>query len=112
MCIHVSTDDEHFMEVSDKEGCLIFEGAIVRIITSFGATVLRNTYFAEVTINHSVIQWILSKLHRGCHRSVMVKPIDCGIVLGEFVLKLRYNVHFRANTLGKCMDPFILPAMG
>ena len=49
---------------------------------------------------------------RGCPRGVMVKAMDCGIVEREFVLQSRYYVHFRANTLGKCMNPFILPAMG
>ena len=42
----------------------------------------------------------------GCPRSVMVKAMDCGIVVRE------YYVHFRANTLGKGMNPLILPAMG
>ena len=37
--------------------------------------------------------------------------VDCGIVVREFVLQLRYYVHFRANTLGKGMNPLILPAM-
>ena len=33
--------------------------------------------------------------------------------LREFVLQSRYYVHFRANTLGKGMNPLILPpAMG
>ena len=41
-----------------------------------------------------------------------VKAMDCGIVVREFVLQLRYYVHFRANTLGKGMNPLILPAMG
>ena len=41
----------------------------------------------------------------------MVKAMDCGIVAREFKLQLRYYVHFRTNTLGKGMDPFILPAM-
>ena len=49
---------------------------------------------------------------RGCPRGVMVKAMDCGIVVREFVLQLRYYVHFRANTLGKGMNPLILPAMG
>ena len=49
---------------------------------------------------------------RGCPRGVMVKAMNCGIVEREFALQLRYNVHFRANTLGKGMNPFILPAMG
>ena len=48
----------------------------------------------------------------GCPRGVMVKAMDCGIVVYEFVLQSRYYVHFRANTLGKGMNPLILPAMG
>ena len=48
----------------------------------------------------------------GCPRGVMVKAMDCGIVVREFVLQLRYYVHFRANTLGKGMNPLILPAIG
>ena len=47
-----------------------------------------------------------------CPRGVMVKAIECGIVVSEFVLQSRYYVHFRANTLGKGMNPLILPAMG
>ena len=35
----------------------------------------------------------------------MVKARDCGIVVREFVLQSRYYVHFRANTLGKGMNP-------
>ena len=49
---------------------------------------------------------------RGCPRGVMVKAVDCGIVVREFVLQSRYYIHFRANTLGKGMNPLILPAMG
>ena len=41
---------------------------------------------------------------RGCPRGVMVKAMDCGIVVREFELQLRYYVHFRANTLGKGMN--------
>ena len=47
-----------------------------------------------------------------CPRGVMVKAMNCGIVVREFVLQSHY-VHFRANTLGKGMNPLILPpAMG
>ena len=49
---------------------------------------------------------------RGCPRGVMVKAMDCGIVISEFVFQSRYYVHFRANTLGKGMNPLILPGMG
>ena len=46
-------------------------------------------------------------------RGVMVKAMNFGIVVREFVLQSRYYVHFRANTLGKGMNPLILPpAMG
>ena len=49
----------------------------------------------------------------GCPRGVMVKAMNCGIIVREFVLQSRYYVHFRANTLGKGMNPLILPpAMG
>ena len=36
-----------------------------------------------------------------CPRGVMVKAMDYGIVVSEFVLLSRYYVHFGANTLGK-----------
>ncbi len=49
---------------------------------------------------------------RECPRSVMVKAMDCGIVVSEFILQSRYYVYFQANTLGKGMNPLILPAMG
>ena len=55
---------------------------------------------------------ILHLQYRGCPRGVMVKAMDCGIVVSEFVLQSCYYVHFRANTLGKGMNPLILPAMG
>ena len=41
----------------------------------------------------------------GCRRGVMVKAIDCRIVISEFELQSRYYVHFRANTLGKVWTP-------
>ena len=48
----------------------------------------------------------------GCPRGVMVKAMDCGIVVREFVLQSCYYVNFRPNTLGKGMNPLIVPAMG
>ena len=48
----------------------------------------------------------------GCPRGVIVKAMDCGIVVSEFVLQSCYYVHFRANTLRKGMNHLILPAMG
>ena len=56
---------------------------------------------------------LICSLHlKGCPRRVMVKAMDCGIVVSEFVLQSRYYVPFWAITLGKGMNPLILPAMG
>ena len=51
-------------------------------------------------------------LSKGCTRGVIVKTMDCRNVVSEYVLQSRYYVHFQANTLGKGMNPLILPAMG
>ena len=42
----------------------------------------------------------------------MVKAMDREIVVSEFVLQSSYYFHFRANTLGKGMNPVILQAIG
>ena len=55
---------------------------------------------------------VSQKWVRGCPLGVMVKVMDCGIVVSKFVLQSRYYVHFRVNTIGKGMNPLILPAMG
>ena len=44
----------------------------------------------------------------GCLHGVM----DCGIVVREFILQSRYYIHFRANTLGKSMNPPYPPSYG
>ena len=63
-------------------------------------------YYAVMVIDSAL------SIGGGCPRGVMVKAMDCGIVVSEFVLQSRYYVHFRAITLGKGMNPLILPAMG
>ena len=55
---------------------------------------------------------LLSFTGGGCPRGAMVKAMDYGIVVSEFVLHSCYYVHFRANTPEKGMKPLILPAMG
>ena len=55
---------------------------------------------------------LVSKSQKGVSCGVMVKVMDCRIVVSESVLQSRYYVHFRANTLGKGMNTLILPAMG
>ena len=68
----------------------------------------RNNVYSTIYIKD---RFHLAKF-RGCPRGVMVKALNCGIVVREFVLQLRYFVHVRANALGKGMSPLILPAMG
>ena len=55
---------------------------------------------------------IIPNVIGGWLRGVMVKAMDCRIVVSEFVLLSHYYVHFRANTLGKGMNPLILPTIG
>ena len=45
-------------------------------------------------------------LHKGCPRGVMFKALDCGILVREFVLQLRYYAHLRMNPLGKVWTPW------
>ncbi len=52
-----------------------------------------------------VLAFISLNKSRGAPRGVMVKAMDCGIVVCEFELQSRYYVHFRTNTLGKSMNP-------
>ena len=33
----------------------------------------------------------------------MIKALDYGIIVSEFELQLRYNIHFRINTLEKVL---------
>ena len=54
-------------------------------------------------------EYLKTYLSFPCPRGVMVRAMNCGIVVREFVLQSRYYVHFRANTLGKGMNPLILP---
>ena len=72
--------------------------------------------FAQLTrsiqLSHTLSSGDYLQIAGGCPRGVMVKAMDCGIVEREFVLQSRYYVHFRANTIGKGMNPLILPAMG
>ena len=90
-----------------------------RTVSSFNCVQINDLYFLEsheiaysfnYGLNSTVLQQGLNNPHR--LRGVMVKALDCGIVVSEFVLQSRYYVHIRANTLGKGMNPLILPAMG
>ena len=42
-----------------------------------------------------------------CLRGVMIKAMDCRIAESVFELQSRYYIHFRKNTFGQGMNPFI-----
>ena len=92
----------------------IFEtNCLQRIIRNFKTYKYLPVFGFINTWNHSTLQTNDYQTGiGGFPRGVMVKAMDCVIVLREFVLQSRYYVHFRANTLGKGMNPLILPAMG
>ena len=52
------------------------------------------------------------KSSSGCLRDIIVKALDCGMVVSEFERQSSDYVRFRTNNLGKIMNPLILPAMG
>ena len=77
------------------------------------ASVRRSSLLKRYPLLHQVSSWNGTLCYTRCPRGVMVKAMNCGIVVREFVLQSRYYVHFRANTIGKGMNPLILPpAMG
>ena len=84
------------------------------MIKELKKTYLLSTKLCSVWFSDKEVYSILTvtKMPGGCPRGVMVKALDCGIIVLEFVLQLRYYVQFRANTLGKGMSPLNLPAMG
>ena len=41
----------------------------------------------------------------------MINALDRGIILRKFELQSRYYIPFRTNTLGKGMNPLLLPYM-
>ena len=51
--------------------------------------------------------------YTGCPGGVMVRAMDCEVVISEFMLQSRYYVHSQTNTLEKAMTPpLIIPAIG
>ena len=56
--------------------------------------------------------YFFSNIGKRSHCGVMVKGLDCEIVVCEFEIQLRYYLHFQTNTLGKDMSSLILSAMG
>ena len=60
----------------------------------------KSIYFSPSTTHWKRISLtsILFSSSNPCPRGVMVKTMDCGIVVSEFEFQSRYYVHFRTNT--------------
>ena len=95
----------HYFQVHSPEMRVLVK------VPSLGQIDLIKNHLYEIIIRYQIFLCVNKRLSRECPRGVMVKAMDCGIVVREFVLQSRYYVHFRTNTLGKCMNPLILPAM-
>ena len=83
------------------EQVLIYKTLFSHLVTTIG-------YAFLPAINKSIHAELKSEHVCG----VMVKVMDSGIVVSELKLQSCYYIHFQTNTLGKGMNPFILPAMG
>ena len=63
---------------------------------------IRKTVFLPSFSCVNTTVWIdhvgANKAHKGCPRGVMVKVLDCGIVVSRFELQSRVYVHFRTNS--------------
>ena len=68
---------------------------------------ISSNYFYLIIVICFVYRWF-----QGGPCGVMIKAMDCGIVVSEFELQSLYYVHFWINTLGKGMNPLILQGMG
>ena len=82
---------------------------------SFQMLIIYAQFYELWTDTQTYHCWLTNKdLHTSarCPHGVMVKTLNCGIIVSEFKLQLCYYVHFQTNTLGKGMNPLILPAMG
>ena len=75
---------------------------------------IKGLFRLSILMAHQHLMAILCQIlfiYTGCPRGVMVKVMDCEIVVNEFVPQSVITFTF-TNTLGKRMNPFILPAMG
>ena len=61
----------------------------------------QTNYIIHFVIMSHVFEKSLNYHYWECPWDVMVKALDCVIVVREFELQFRYYVHFRTNTFGK-----------
>ena len=85
----------------------------VAIVNSLSYCKLPKQKFTFLLNETRILNFILNPSNMsGDPCNVMVKTMDWGIVVSVFELQPRYYVLSRINTLGKGMNPLILPVMG
>ena len=101
-----------------------FKTGKLRSITTPPVEILTGFFHADADRNvHSLPElWYLSLFLFWFHLTlfasnpseggVMVKALDCRIVVSEFKFQSCYYVYFRTNTFGKGMNTLIFLAMG
>ena len=125
-CHRVAPFEASFLPIlwfhTNISSCLLrWETLLVKLAPSLGCWsitnpwsepgIRTNTNPTELVLDYKLVVvsvWFLQVPGGG---SSLCNGMDCGIVVSEFVLQSRCYVHFRANTLGKGMNPLILPAM-
>ena len=54
-----------------------------------------------------MVKWYFIVCNNIRPHGLVTNMLDCDIVVSEFEVQSRYNVHFRTNTLRKVMNPLI-----
>ena len=105
-CLYMNFVSEFFTQ----ESLVISILSIIKLLHDF--------FLAYVLFNYNTPCWWGREYvncipwRGGCPRGVMVKAMDYEIVVSKFIIQSRYYIHFQTNTLGKGMNPLILPARG
>ena len=55
--------------------------------------------------------WLKSGFYRRSLCEIEANVLACDILASELELQLHYFIHFQINTLGRSINPLILPAM-
>ena len=101
----LTTFDYHFVIKLIKSAYIFIQILKLKKIKASVSILFDHTFFVCIYI------YIIFQLRTWSSRwSAVAEILDCHII-SEFECQLCYYVHFQMNTLEKCRNPFILPAM-
>ena len=72
---------------------------------------IQNLQLEPVKQFNDVFNFVLMLNWWGSPHCVVANVFNCNIIESKFELQSYYYIHFWTNTLGKCTNSFILPAM-